>query len=119
MFSMTKTILKRPYLVAIIAGTLIAVTALTTSSTVFAQGPPQGNPAQATEMVVMSCTINGSDAAFPILVAGQSSSSGITAPPARGDDCAQTLADLQNSGLSIIAIEPSTGAFQYTLSSNP
>ena len=69
--------LKRPYLVAIIAGTLIAVAALT-SSAVFAQGPPQGNPNAPTEMAVIRCAINGQIIGLPIAVIGHSLSSGVT-----------------------------------------
>ena len=115
---MTTTTLKRSYQVAIIAGTLIAVTALITSSTVFAQVLPIPSPTAATEMVVLQCANIGNVAA-DILVRGQSSSSGITDPPARNDNCAQALVDLQDSGLQIIAISEGQGAFQYTLSTTP
>jgi len=52
---MTKTTLKRSYLVTIIAVTLIAVTALTASSTVFAQAPP--TPTGATQLHIAGAGI--------------------------------------------------------------
>ena len=75
--------------------------------------------ANATEMALLQC-FNVGNTSNDFEVRGQSSSSGITAPPVRGDNCAQAIADLQNSGLEIIStVESSGGGILYTLSSNP
>ena len=122
MISMT-TILKRPYLVAIIAGMLIAVTALTTSSTNFAEAKGNNN-----EVVMLTCVIFSTATAdnayvFEVTASGGVDISGIIesefvgTPASQPFDvltnCAQTLADLLNSGFVIdnVVAQPRAPAF--------
>ena len=103
----------RTKITAIITATILVVGSLYIGSNVLA--PVEA--AQATEMVLLQC-FNVGNLANDIEVRGQSSSSGITAPPARFDNCAQALSDLQGSGLEIIDISGEFGT-TYTLSNNP